>query len=180
MRNAMVAIGFILLLMLSGMAWGVEYKLAFVDLQKALNRCKAGQDAKEEFTKKVGKVEEKLSVQQEELKRLKDALDKQTSMLSEEARKQKEWDYQTKLRDFKRLYQDAQDELKVQDGEFTQGIVEGLVSVAHDYGKEKGFTFVFEKSESALLFADEALDITEEIIKLYDQQYLQKQTPVKK
>ena len=52
-------------------------------------------------------------------------------------------------------------------------ILEELVKITQEYGKEKGFTFIFEKSESALLFADEARDVTEAILKIYDQKYLQ-------
>ncbi len=150
------------------------YKLAFVDLQKALNLCKAGEDAKEEFAKQVEKAEGKLSTRQEELKKLKEILEKQSAMLNEDTFKKKEKDYQAKLRDFKRLYEESQDELKAQDNEAVKEILEALVKVVHEYGKKQGFTFIFEKSESALLFADEAMEVTEEILKLYDQKYLQK------
>jgi outer membrane protein len=167
--------GVFFILVMAGMAFGAsEYKFAFVDLQEALNLCKGGQDAKEKFAKEVEKAEEKLSSQQEELKRLKEILEKQSTMLSEEARKEKEWDYQTKLRDFKRLYQDSQDELKAKDSEVTKEILQGLVILVQEYGKEGGFTFIFEKSESALLYADKPMDVTEEIIKIYDQKYLEK------
>lgn len=150
------------------------YKLAFVDLQKALNLCKAGQDAKEDFAKQVEKAEQSLMLKQEELKKLKEILQKQSAMLNEDTFKKKEKEYQAKLRDFKRLYEESQDELKAQDNEAVKEILESLVQVVQEYGKEQGFTFIFEKSESALLFANEAMEVTEEILKLYDQQYLQK------
>jgi len=54
------------------------------------------------------------------------------------------------------------------------------VKVTQEYGKEKGYTFIFERSESALLFADDATEVTEEIIKIYDQRYLQKEVSTKK
>jgi outer membrane protein len=95
-------------------------------------------------------------------------------MLNEETFKDKEKDFQAKRRDFKRLYEESQDELKAQDNESVKEILEALVHVVQEYGKEKGFTFIFEKSESALLFADEAMEVTEDILKLYDQNYLQK------
>jgi len=95
-------------------------------------------------------------------------------MLNEETFSTKEKEYQSKLRDFKRLYQESQDELKVKDNEAVKDILENLVRVVQEYGKEKGYTFIFEKSESALLFSDETREVTEEIIKIYDQQYLAK------
>ena len=151
-----------------------EYKLAYVDLQKALNLCKAGQDAKEKFGKEVEKAEAQLALKQEELQKLKEALEKQSAMLNEETFKKKEKDYQAKLRDFKRLYEESQDELKAQDNDAVKEILAELVKVTQRYGKDQGYTLIFEKSESALLVADEELELTEEIIKLYDTEYLQK------
>ena len=181
MRKFSVCMSMVLISVMVGPAFGeTGYKLAFVDLQKALNLCKAGQDAKEEFAKQVEKAEEQLSTKQEELKRLKEILEKQSAMLNEDTFKKKEKDYQAKLRDFKRLYQESQDELKAQDNESVKEILEALVHVVQKYGKEKGFTFIFEKSESALLFADEAMEVTEDILKLYDQNYLQKGKSTKK
>jgi len=150
-----------------------EYRLAYVDLQKALNLCKAGQEAKEKFAKKVEKAEQSLAGRQEELKKLKEVLEKQGSMLNEATFKEKEKDYQAKLRDFKRLYEESQDELKAQDNEAVKEILSELVKITQSYGKEKGFSLVFEKSESALLFADETMEITDEIIKRYDASYSQ-------
>ena len=120
------------------------------------------------------KAEAQLSLKQEELQKLKESLEKQSAMLNEETFKKKEKDYQAKLRDFKRLYEESQDELKAQDNDAVKEILAELVKVTQEYGKEKGYTLIFEKSESALLFADENLELTDEIIKLYDTQYLQK------
>ena len=158
-------------------AGAVEYKFAFVDLQKALNLCKAGQEAKEKFAKKVEKAEESLAGKQEELKKLKDVLEKQGALLNEAVFKEKEKDYQAKLRDFKRLYDESQDELKAQDNEAVKEILSELVKITQSYGKEKGFTLVFEKSESALLFADESMEITDAIIKIYDADYSKRSKP---
>lgn len=175
MRKYFLGAGILSIFLMVEFAFGAsDYKLAFVDLQKALNLCKAGQDAKERFAKEVEKAEEKLSLKQEELKKLKEILEKQGAMLTEETLKEKEKDYQTRLRDFKRLYEDSQNELKLQDNEVVKEILGELVIVTQEYGKENGFTYIFEKSESALIFADEATDITEKILKIYDQKHLEK------
>ena len=173
-KQSVLVVIFILVITVEFACGASEYKLAFVDLQKALNLCRAGQDAKEKFGKEVEQAEEKLTLKQEELKKLKEVLEKQSAMLNEETFKQKEKDYQAKLRDFKRLYEESQDELKAQDTDAVKEILAELVKVTQEYGKEKGYTLIFEKSESALLFVDENLELTEDIIKIYDTEYLQK------
>ena len=165
---------FVMVFTATGAFGASEYKLGYVDLQKALNLCKAGQDAKEKFSKEVEKAEAQLALKQEELQKLKESLEKQSAMLNEETFKKKEKDYQAKLRDFKRLYEESQDELKAQDNDAVKEILAELVKVTQAYGEKNGYTLIFEKSESALLFADEKLELTEEIIKLYDTEYLQK------
>ena len=172
-KGSILAVIFVMVVTVT-LAFGAsDDKLAYVDLQKALNLCKAGQDAKEKFGKEVEKAETQLSLKQEELQKLKESLEKQSAMLNEETFKKKEKDYQAKLRDFKRLYEESQDELKAQDNDAVKEILAELVQVTQEYGKEKGYTLIFEKSESALLFADENLELTDDIIKLYDTQYLQ-------
>ena len=173
-KGSILAVIFVMVVSVT-LAFGAsDDKLAYVDLQKALNLCKAGQDAKEKFGKEVEKAEAQLSLKQEELQKLQASLEKQSAMLNEETFKKKEKDYQAKLRDFKRLYEESQDELKAQDNDAVKEILAELVQVTQEYGKEKGYTLIFEKSESALLFADESLELTDDIIKLYDTQYLQK------
>ena len=173
-KGSILAIIFVMVVTVT-LAYGAsDYKFAYVDLQKALNLCKAGQDAKEKFAKEVEKAEGQLALKQEELQKLKESLEKQSAMLNEETFKKKEKDYQAKLRDFKRLYEESQDELKAQDNDAVKEILAELVKVTQEYGKEKGYTLIFEKSESALLFADENLELTEDIIKIYDTEYLQK------
>ena len=172
-KGSIFAVIFVMVVTVT-LAFGAsENKLAFVDLQKALNLCKSGQDAKEKFGKEVEKAEGQLSLKQEELQKLKESLEKQSAMLNEGTFKKKEKDYQAKLRDFKRLYEESQDELKAQDNDAVKEILAELVKVTQEYGKEKGYTLIFEKSESALLYADENLELTEDIIKIYDTQYLQ-------
>ena len=173
-KGSILAIIFVMVVTVT-LAYGAsDYKFAYVDLQKALNLCKAGQDAKEKFAKEVEKAEGQLALKQEELQKLKESLEKQSAMLNEETFKKKEKDYQAKLRDFKRLYEESQDELKAQDNDAVKEILAELVKVTQEYGKEKGYTLIFEKSESALLFANENLELTDDIIKIYDTEYLQK------
>lgn len=149
-------------------AQAAELKIGYVDLQKALNMSSAGKDAKEKIGQKVKTYEGTFQDKQKELKALKDELDKQTMLLSDDARSAKEREYQQKLKDFQRMTKDAEDELKQQDADFTRGILQDLLKVVKEYGKKEGYTVIFEPSESSLLYADESIDLTEKVIQLYD------------
>jgi outer membrane protein len=144
-----------------------EVKLGYIDMQRALNGSEAGKEAKEQLATKVKKFQDEINVKQEELKKLKDELEKQGMLLADAARASKEKDYQNKLKDFQRFTKDAQDELQGKDEEFTRKILEGMEKVIREYGRQNGYTFIFVKNES-MLFVDEKSDLTEEVLKLYN------------
>lgn len=149
-------------------ALSADVKVGYVDLQKALNQSEAGKAAKERITKTVRDYEGTVETRQKELRKLKEELEKQALVLSEDARSTRERDYQQKLRDFQRFTKDIQDELQQKDAEFTQRILKELIQVIEEMGQKEGFTIILEKTESSILYAGSNIDITDRVIKTYD------------
>jgi len=148
--------------------FAADLKLGYIDMQRALNGSEAGKEAKEQLASKVKKYQDEINVKQGELKKLKDELEKQGMLLSDSARAAKEKDYQNKLKDFQRFTKDAQDELQGKDEELTRRILEGMEKVIQTFGRQNGYTFIFVKNDSMLLFVDEKADLTEEVLKLFN------------
>jgi len=146
-----------------------EMKIAIVDFQKALEMSGEGKKAKAVFSKKVETVQGELKGKQEELDRLKGELERQGGVLSDEARTEKEKSYQYKLRDFQRLYKDAQEELQREDAELSDKILKGLRAVVEKIGSQDGYELVLEKSSGGVLFNSSSVDITDKVIKMYDE-----------
>lgn len=146
-----------------------ESKIGYVDLQKALNMSEAGQAAKEEIKKKVESYDAEVKAKQEELKKLKADLEKQAMLLSEDARSTKEREYQQKVKDYQRFTKDIQEELQQEDADYTRQIIEELLKVVQELGKKQGYTVILEKTESAMLYGDESVDLTDELIKAFNQ-----------
>lgn len=148
-------------------ALSADSKLGYVDMQRAINTSEAGKEAKEQLAAKLKKYQDEINVKQEDLKRLKEELEKQGMLLSETARAAKEKDYQQKLKEFQRFTKDAQDEMQARDEEFTRKILEGMEKVIQEFGRKNGYTFLFVRNES-MLFADDKADVTEEVLKLFN------------
>ena len=159
--------GIVALCLVSTTVFAADLKLGYIDMQRALNGSEAGKEAKEQLAARVKKFQDEINVKQDELKKLKEELEKQGMLLSDSARSSKEKEYQNKLKDFQRFTKDAQDELQGKDEELTRKILEGMEKVINEYGKQKGYTFIFVKNES-MLFVDEKANITEEVLKLYN------------
>lgn len=143
-------------------------KIGYVDLQKALNLSAAGKDAKEKIKAKVQGYDVEVQKRQEDLKKMKEDLEKQALLLSEEARGAKERDYQQKVKEYQRFTKDIQETLQQTDADFTRKILESLLSVVQEVGKKNAYTLILEKTESSLVYADESIDITDQVIKAFD------------
>ncbi len=146
-------------------AMAKEQKIAYIDLQKALNLSAAGKEAKEKIKAQVQVYDVQVRQSQETLKKLKEDLEKQAMLLSEEARSAKERDYQQKVKEYQRFTKDIQDTLQQMDTDLTRKILEQLLEVAQTLGKSEGYTMILEKTESSIVYADESIDITDKVIK---------------
>ncbi|MGC8808737.1 MAG: OmpH family outer membrane protein, partial [bacterium] len=101
---------------------------------------------------------------------IKEELEKSGLVMRESVRREKEREYQTKLRDFQRLQTDYQDELRRKDRELTEKILRDLETIIKKIGEEGKYTIILEKNQPTILYISSALDLTEEVIKRFDQQ----------
>jgi len=145
-----------------------ETKIAYVDLQKALNLSKAGVAAKNKIAEQVKKYETEFKIKQEDLQKLKTELEKQAVLLSDSAKAQKERDFQQNVKELQRFQKDVKEVLQQQDADATKQILNELFEILQKLGKDKGYSMVIEKNEGAVIYADESVDLTDELIKAFD------------
>ncbi len=101
-----------------------------------------------------------------ELKALKESLEKKAGMLSEQARKDKEREYQQKARELERMGQDADAELKQMNKESSTRFNKSLMVVIKRLGQEGKYTMIFEAG--TVPYASKEIDITDQVIKAFD------------
>lgn len=159
------------LVLFSGPALAANVKIGYVDLQKALNESAAGKAAKAEIAAKYDAYQKTIGARQKKLSAMKSELEKQSLLLSQDARDDKEHTYEQKVKDFQRYAKDAQDDLKQKDQNYTRQIIEKLVGIVKTLGKKEGYTMILEKSQSSVLYADDQSDLTNQVIKSFDAQY---------
>jgi outer membrane protein len=159
-----------LLMVFTSLTFAVEpLKIAYVDIQKALNYCEAGKEAKRQMTLEVEKMQKIFAGKQKELEKIKEDLEKRGSVLSENVRREKDREYQAKLRDLQRLQKDYEDDLRRKDREFTERILKNMEVIIKQMGEEGKYTVILEKNQPTILFISNSLDLTEEVIKRIDQ-----------
>jgi len=165
-----MVIGMMILSGWLGSVWAADFKIAYVDIQRAVNECNAGKDAKNSITKELEKIQRLNAEKQKELQTMKESLDKQTPMLTPDARANKEKEFQSKVRDYQRWVDDNQKDIQQKTQEKERNISIGLVKLIQKVGADEGYTLILERNESIVLFASKALDITDRMIKAHDAQ----------
>jgi outer membrane protein len=165
MRQRLVVL-MVLVAMVSAVPARAEIKLAYVDIQRALNECNAGKRAKVQMRSKADEVTGRLKRQQAEVQSLQDELQKKGALMRTDQRQSLQDRYATKLRDFQQNYKNVQDELRQKDNEMTAMIVRDLATVVRNISEKDGYTMVLEKG--GILWGAPSIDITDEVIRTYD------------
>lgn len=158
--------GALLLVVLAAVPARADVKVAYVDVQRALNDCDAGKRAKSDFQGRVQSLEGKLQRQQSEVQSLKDEIEKKGMLMNPDQRQSLQDQYMSKAKDFDRQYKDARDELQAKDNEITSKIVHDLAQIIRTIGERDGYTFVLEKG--SILWGAPQIDITDQVIRSYN------------
>jgi len=147
----------------------VLMKIGIVDLKKAVTESEQGKKAKAEletFVKgKQGAIEEK----GKNIEKLKSDLDKQGDILSAEAKRNKQDELERLAHEYQRAVADSQGEVGKKENELIQGVIIGLKDIIKAITEEDKYTLILENNEAVVVFADKGLDITDRVIKRYNE-----------
>lgn len=145
-------------------------KIAYVDLQRALNEVEDGKAAKKKLKSMFDVRQKKLDDQQAELKKYKDGLEEQLKgdVLSDEKKREMMLDYQKRFYDLQQTYGKLQKELAENEAGETKKIFDKMAKILKDIGLKEGYTVILEKTESSILWAPASLDITDQLIQRYN------------
>lgn len=149
-------------------AAAADMKVGIVDLQRALNESSAGKKAKDQFKGEFDKMQNGLKSEKDSLDRLKEDLDKKSTVLSDDQKKAKMEDFERRRRDLRRKLEDSDAELRKKDQELTGSILKDLAVVIQEIGEREGYTLILENSSSSVLYGSKSIDITESVIKAFD------------
>lgn len=152
---------------LTGMAHAAAVqKIGIMDMQRALNESKAGQDSKIELEAFIKKRQVRIDEMIKARETLKADIERQAVMLSEEATNKKIAEMQKMEREIDRLIGESNDELKGMQRDKELSILRGLNDIISQYAKEKGYTLII--LSEAVVFAVDGMEITDDIIKLFN------------
>jgi outer membrane protein len=145
-------------------------KVGVISIQGAIAETKEGQKALQQLDAKFQPKQKEFDQRQSELAQLQDQFNKGASVLSEEKRNALMREIDRKRKTLERDMSDTKDEFAAEQQRVLQGLGQKMMALIEKYAKDDGYSLVLDVSNpnTPILYASPAIDLTQDIIVLYD------------
>jgi outer membrane protein len=167
LRSTLAALAAVLTLALP-VAASAQPKMGYVDYQRVLLEVEDGKAAKSRLQKWLDDRQKEIDKEQEALRKEKELLDKQASAMSEETRIQKATDLQKKILELAQKWDRYRAEAATKERQEMEPIVSKIDGVIARLAERDGLSFVFERRDSGLVYAQTQYDLSNEVIRAYN------------
>ena len=158
----------VLALFPSSAAMAQSGKVATIDVQRLVTDSVAGKEALARLKKLQDQKIAEGKAKNEEIDGLRKRLNEGRLSLADDKISELEKQLEEKVTGLRRFQEDAERDFN-KSREATFGEIERRVfPVIEKVGKEGGYSFIFNKFQSGLLYADDTADITDQIIQRFD------------
>jgi len=138
-------------------------KIGYIDSIKIFAEFKETQDAERLYRQEVDSWTAQKTAKEQNIVKLRDELQAQSLMLSEEKKKEKKLELDRLVQEYEQFMQETfgDDGLAARrNKELTQPIVEKINVILEEIGKEQGFTIIFDVANADIVYAAKELDLT--------------------
>ena len=149
-------------------------KIGFIDMREIMLKSDAGKKASEDFGKLYEKDKAMIQKREVEMKKLKDDLDKQRTVLTESAMKEKEAAYQKKFRDYQLMVKDANEELQTRDQELSKKLVPDILKVINAIGDKEKYTLIIDVGTTPVAYFAKENNLTQKVIEEFNKTFKSK------
>ncbi len=154
----------------TGIVYGAEVaKIGVVDLQRIIDTSNAGKRSSAEIKKQGKKMEKILKEKEAGVEEMKKALEQKALVMSQESREDKERALRIKMNDFKSLRKRYLDKLKEMNLDFSSRIKKKVFEIVDNVGRSGGYQLILERHVGGVVYAPNAIDITDKVIEKYNE-----------
>lgn len=144
-------------------------KIGYVDVQRAVQEVEEGKSARDRLKKELDDRRGQLDKKKGELERMKADFDKQAPVLSEEAKKKKMEELQKAFMEAQASADQMREELTGKEQEAMASISRRMIQIVGEVSDKEKFDFVLDKA--VLLYAPPAQDMTNEVVRRYNEKF---------
>ena len=143
-------------------------KIGVVDLKQAISSTEEGKAAREEFARKQREAESKVQPMLDRYRALEEELKAKKFVLSDDALYQKQLDLAEMRNEIQAKMREIDGQLQVDQKRLEGPLVQKLEGIIEELGKSQNFTLIIRRGAPGVLYAREALDVTEMVIQQYN------------
>jgi outer membrane protein len=148
-------------------------KVGVIDVQVAITSTAEGKQAAAELQSQFAPRQTELSNMQKQMEDIQTRLRTGQTTLSDDEKARLQREGEQLQRTFQRRSQDAQDDFNEAQREIVDRIGRRMIDVLSKYARDNTFTLILDRSgqTSPVIFAANSVDVTQDIIRLFDQSY---------
>ena len=143
-------------------------KVAVIDVNRIMTDSARGKAVLAGIEKLQSERAAQLKTLNEELTELQKRFQEGRLSLAEDKLAELQAQIEEKDRAFKRAREDAERDVQKRRADEIEKIESAVFPIINGLGKEGGYTLIFNKFQSGLVYADDTIDITDEVIQQLD------------
>ena len=167
-----VSVAVMSIFLVASVGSAASVKIGLVDTKRVIEEARAAQAARTAIYKDIKDKQAVFSEKQADVMALSVELRKQKETLDAVTFAEKSDALEKELNNLSRLKEDLEDELNEKNVALTRKILQEVWKIVKDFRKDNNYTFIMEADK--VVSADEKVDITDDIIRVYDKMYKNK------
>ena len=144
-----------------------EMKFGYINSEAIFAEYEGTKSAQDKFNKEVAVWEQEASKRQQEIKDLKEQIDKQSLLLSNERKKALEDSLNQKMVQYQKFLQEKfgqSGEALQKNEELTKPIIEKINKIIEKIAKEENYDFIFDARAGGIVFAKKVYDLNQRVL----------------
>lgn len=146
-----------------------QQKIAFIDSNRVLEESIGGKDVLKQINEASAKKQSEYNAKLKEITDLRNKYSSQRYALSEDALNKLLNDIEQKETALKRFQEDAQKELANLQARLFKKLQDEVNPIIEKIGQEGNYTLILDLATQGIIYYDKKADITDEVIRRYDQ-----------
>jgi outer membrane protein len=138
-------------------------KIGVVDIQRILENSNPGKAAQSELKKQKDQMENDLKKKGGEIEELRNRLERESMVMSQETREEKEREARILMNDFKTLQKRYRSDLQALERKLMGELQKNIIELVSEMGKREGYLLIVSKI--GVLYSPQSIDVTDELIK---------------
>jgi outer membrane protein len=140
-------------------------RMGFVDMGRIMDETGIARNSEAEARQVVTEARAKLEGEQQAIVKLQQDFKRDEAIMSESQREAKQQAIQSRLQAYQKMGLELQQEINIKKLQFVEVALRPVQKAITDIAREEGLNAVFDRTESALLFVDDSMDLTDRVIK---------------